>query len=526
MLTGKVASKVVALAVVLCLVSAPVGAGMQGYVDGQVGEMQNIAKSFSPNTVSAQGRNFVTLGGFRDRFELNGEIRPLSVTLPSLAFGCGGVDLNWGGMSALEFKYIIDAFKHILQVAPAMAFQMAFSQLCRDCASIMSSLQKAASMINSLSLDKCKAAQQAGALLSHTGAAITGLVAPNIGSAAGGWQSVFATTTDGKQDTNSVMSQFESWMNTANQYINCDPGKIAAGGYASCAAAAKTKMKIKPGSLLNDAFKEPIWSTYAGDVSEMENVLRALIGDVLTTKKVSAADGSVITTNPWPSDSGMTPVDFHDALFGILDNTGTAKTMKRVSVSYDSDNNPSPDGETSIAWAGIYPKVNQSFTNIVNAIRSDTPIPSSSPDLAFVYVADFPAYRILNLFSAVEATSTEDNIRVLSAVVTHKMISLIAARIGERVSKVLSAFAAGQLDSLVADAGGSGQSLIAQMEKMKKRLNAQKRQAEERYQRSTEELQKAVVTAAAYQNMEAKLLKTVMTHVLAGQYITSRSWGR
>lgn len=84
---------------------------------------------------------------------------PLTVQLPDLKAGCGGVDMFFGG-----FQFInAEEFKRFLQnagtAAVGYAFQMALEAVCPTCNSVLKSLRSFADSINKFGLDSCTAAR-------------------------------------------------------------------------------------------------------------------------------------------------------------------------------------------------------------------------------------------------------------------------------------------------------------------------------------------------------------------------------
>ncbi len=71
-----------------------------------------------------QQRGFYSAGGFSGRINTTVDY-PITVALPKLNSGCGGVDLFLGGMSFLDEDYLVEKFQNIIQAAPALAFDIA-----------------------------------------------------------------------------------------------------------------------------------------------------------------------------------------------------------------------------------------------------------------------------------------------------------------------------------------------------------------------------------------------------------------
>ncbi len=105
-----------------------------------------------------QSRGFVTGGSVSVRLP-NETIQPLSVSLPHLRSGCGGVDLFLGAISYISADDLIRKMKTIGTSFASYAFMMALKTLCSPCENIMEKLEAASRAANSLSVDTCRAGE-------------------------------------------------------------------------------------------------------------------------------------------------------------------------------------------------------------------------------------------------------------------------------------------------------------------------------------------------------------------------------
>lgn len=76
----------------------------------------------SPGSFEDQTRGYVTAGGMSGRVDVHNDYL-MSVSLPKVKAGCGGIDMFLGGMSFLDPEYLVQKLESILQAAPAVAFQ-------------------------------------------------------------------------------------------------------------------------------------------------------------------------------------------------------------------------------------------------------------------------------------------------------------------------------------------------------------------------------------------------------------------
>ena len=83
----------------------------------------------------------------------------------------------FGGFSYLNFDNIVEKLKKITTAAPAFAFKIALSTLCKDCDTIMTELEQIANAINGMNFDTCTA-------LNNWSDKLAGSLKSNIGSTA------------------------------------------------------------------------------------------------------------------------------------------------------------------------------------------------------------------------------------------------------------------------------------------------------------------------------------------------------
>ncbi len=108
----------------------------------------------SPGYFEGQKRGYFTAGGLQARWRMSTD-NPVSVSMPRIRAGCGGVDLFMGGVSFLDPEFLVDKFQRIIQAAPALAFDMAMKEMCKECSESMSKLEAATNWLNNLQLNDC-----------------------------------------------------------------------------------------------------------------------------------------------------------------------------------------------------------------------------------------------------------------------------------------------------------------------------------------------------------------------------------
>lgn len=117
------------------------------------------AQFSSPSSYNGQKRRYYSVGSFRARWDVSNDYL-FSVQTPRIKMGCGGLDVFLGGASMLDFDYLVQKMQNILQAAPALAFNMALSAFCKDCADAVAKLESIANMLNGLQINDCRLANQ------------------------------------------------------------------------------------------------------------------------------------------------------------------------------------------------------------------------------------------------------------------------------------------------------------------------------------------------------------------------------
>jgi conjugative transfer pilus assembly protein TraH len=123
----------------------------------------------SSTTTSAGGfqgqqRGYYSLGGFQGRWRMTNDYL-VSAQAPRLKLSCGGLDVFGGGMSFLDPEFLVEKFERIIQAAPAFAFQLALSHMCKDCAAKLNELEQMANQLNGIQVNDCRMAKRIATVL-------------------------------------------------------------------------------------------------------------------------------------------------------------------------------------------------------------------------------------------------------------------------------------------------------------------------------------------------------------------------
>ena len=142
-----------ALLLASCAASAPAHA--QSWAESW---FDNVTYT-SPGSFEDQTRGYVTAGGMSGRVDVHNDYL-ISLTLPKIKAGCGGIDMFLGGMSFLDPDYLVQKLESILQAAPAVAFQYLLETLDEKMGNIISKMEAATNFLNSIQVNDCRLANR------------------------------------------------------------------------------------------------------------------------------------------------------------------------------------------------------------------------------------------------------------------------------------------------------------------------------------------------------------------------------
>ncbi|MDE1917892.1 MAG: conjugal transfer protein TraH [Sphingomonadales bacterium] len=137
-----------------CAASSPAHA--QGWAESW---FDNVTYT-SPGSFADQTRGYVTAGGMSGRVDVHDDYL-MSMSLPKVKAGCGGIDMFLGGMSFLDADYLVQKLESILQAAPAIAFQYLLETLDEKMGNILSKMEAVTNYLNSIQVNDCRLANRA-----------------------------------------------------------------------------------------------------------------------------------------------------------------------------------------------------------------------------------------------------------------------------------------------------------------------------------------------------------------------------
>lgn len=113
----------------------------------------------SPNYFEAQKRGYLTFGSFSARTGVGERFPLVTLELPRVRGGCGGIDLFLGGFSFVNPDYLVQKLQNLVQAAPVVAFNLALKTLSSSLADEMKWVEDVVDILNQLQFDECKLLQ-------------------------------------------------------------------------------------------------------------------------------------------------------------------------------------------------------------------------------------------------------------------------------------------------------------------------------------------------------------------------------
>lgn len=138
-----------------CLIALVLLAGAQlAQAEDWAEKWFDNAVTSNPTHFKSQQRGFYSAGSFSGRLDLQTD-HPISISLPKITAGCGGIDAFLGGIHLLDAEYMIKKMQRVLQAAPSYGFDLALKTMCKECSETMAKLEAATNFLNGIQMDEC-----------------------------------------------------------------------------------------------------------------------------------------------------------------------------------------------------------------------------------------------------------------------------------------------------------------------------------------------------------------------------------
>jgi conjugative transfer pilus assembly protein TraH len=103
-----------------------------------------------------QQRGYYSAGGFSGRWKSSADY-PVTLEMPKVKSGCGGIDVFMGGFSFMDTDYLVDKLQAILSNAAGVAFDLGLKTLCEQCSNTIKNFEALSDALDQMQIDECSA---------------------------------------------------------------------------------------------------------------------------------------------------------------------------------------------------------------------------------------------------------------------------------------------------------------------------------------------------------------------------------
>ncbi|MFH7321420.1 conjugal transfer protein TraH [Desulfurivibrio sp. D14AmB] len=387
----------------LSLVVVTLGAPLPGHAAGWVDDWISQRTYNPPNYLQGSQRGYYSAGSFSSRWPSSADY-PVTIEMPRMRSGCGGIDMFLGGFSFMDFDYLVQKFSNIVGgAAQAALFDLALKTLCEPCASTMKSVEALANQLNSMQIDECSAVQGVRAFLDD---------------GSGGFASM--ETMSGRLTTSlkenklsqgfSNLYQSITESDRANQHVP-QPTDVAQ-AVSACNADLKTTF-LSDLSGADTLLLHNIGVEKMGLQEEYVNLIRGLVGDVRIAAQAQAF--RVTYVSPCPDNNP-------DDVAAFIDGMVMAKSRDTLSCYQLNDAN-----------RDLVDYIQSQMLAVSGKIKSKTP--PGPTELAFL--ESNPLSLGLTLRSAVATGREETVIAVMSELTAKAYVVMMLSDLYSRGGHIL-----------------------------------------------------------------------------------------
>lgn len=375
-------NRCVTLFLILSLLVIPFFDSHAGVVSDWLGATQSTTTS--PGYFQGQQRDYFTGGGFNMRVP-NQSFYPVSISLPHVKAGCGGIDAFMGGFNFLNFHYLVSLAQNVLQSAPYVAFDLALAILSQQGSSTVNKAIALANQLNHLQLSSCSASKY-----------MVAEIAKGVGDISGSdkLQDDIADWAQQNGANNFYKGIEDTWKSSGNQANSIAPlfGMGQTPLLQGCNADLQQIIGTD-GSFMDNVQNYAQNYGYVSLDYDTIKLVRGLVGDVnLTLNKNSNA----VLVAPCNQDPNYNVSDLANGNYQIMDSSFNCHDGAAASdIGYSN-------GLVGYFTAQMYA--------MINSMESRQPLTSDQKTL--VDNSPVPIYKILN---AARLTNQKDYFIALSA---------------------------------------------------------------------------------------------------------------
>jgi len=282
----------------------------------------------SPNYFTGQQRGYYSGGSFCARWPNTADY-PVTVEMPRIKSGCGGIDVFMGGFSFMNTDYFVDKLQGILSGAASVAFDLGLKTLCEQCSNTIKNFEALSDKLNSMQLDECAAAKElVGVVMDENGFHSSEVMKEKLGTAI--------------KENKLSQGVFEMWdiITTEDKANNNVPQSGDVSRVTSGCNAEITSTFLPGSSLLENV------GSKMGLPADYTNLIRSLVGDL--NLEGSANAYKVSYEAPCPENN---PDDIKAFTSGEVYTKNTAV----YTVYYDSVHPEGTNVTCTEAWNSLQP---------------------------------------------------------------------------------------------------------------------------------------------------------------------------
>jgi len=322
-----------------------------------------------------QQRGYYSGGHFSGRFTMSNDPL-LTISMPRIRAGCGGIDIFLGGLSYLDSDYLVQKLQGIIQAAPAVAFDTAMKVLSKELSDTMTNFEAIINNLNSLNMDDCALAKKIG---------------QPVGNAIG--EEIAESTNLGvvDQTISSQLGAVRGWYEQTEKQRDNDMKPVQA--YTELVEHCSIKLKkiFASGLLLDNIAKEV-------DLDGYQDIIRGFAGDVEIKED---AEGKTLLGIPVP------PCDNNDN--DTIDGFVNGLAERKTGLGSDTCEKDQTGGLQSI--------VETTLTSMAAKMKSSPDAALTATEKSLVDNAPVPVYLMLR--DAIMAQNETFTIEVLREVISY-----------------------------------------------------------------------------------------------------------
>lgn len=338
----------------------------------------NYSTSTNPGVYEGQSARYATLGGVSTRAPIREPFHFVDVQTPKMTAGCGGIDFYAGGFSAIDKDAFVENLRAIGQNAQSLGFMLAIQVVSPQLSGQMEKVQTWANKFNQMGMDSCQAAQS-----------LVGGGMDMLGAKAGNC-------------TIKRMSEF------GEDYRTAEDACLREGRMSETEASGSTpntadfvKGNLAWYVLMQDPF-------FRSD-TEFAELMMNLTGTVILTEGVGGRI-STDTLNPAITKDRESE-RFRNIYTALLHGSESDQDLALYTCEDDAAN---PDACLELSstlqsidpsWSGMYSKIDELVSGIVDSIYADTPLTDSQRGL--ISTTNIPLYRYLAAAAAHHPKGTD-----------------------------------------------------------------------------------------------------------------------